>query len=202
MAGNDQTVKANLTPQSQTITVDMLAEALAKSRESQSSDVVDLARELQRQNNRQVLPSNARSSGKSPFSYPEGDHDRPKPTFDRQVYLNGHKEDLQQLTPFEIDTYNRLSKSLPTPEHKRTSRDGKFSARISADNKEMYLTLPCKSLDEQAAVPASLALFLRELMDGTVVNPTDMLADLDEAKARIAALEAQLHAKDQPVGAR
>jgi hypothetical protein len=166
--------------------VDTLAEALARANHSQAADIVG---KLTEQQNRQVRPSNAFTPGVSPFSYPEGDVARPKPTFHQQVFYNGHHEELDQLTPAEIDAYNALSRSLAGPEARRTARNGTWEARISRNNDQLQIFVPCKTQEQLQNLPPSLILIIRELMDGKTIDPTDLLSQVDALRARVAELE-------------
>ncbi len=138
---------------------------------------------------RRVLhPQNAQHPGKSVFSYPEGDIAHPKavlrPRPDGQpgvVFFCGSREDPDQLTPAQIDLYNRFDRS-------RTSRDGKWKAEIASNGIDLMVWVPAKSIDERMDLP-SLDLILLELLDGTASVDPVSLAE------RVAQLEQQLAAQ-------
>lgn len=137
---------------------------------------------------RQVLhPQNAQHPGKSAFSYPEGDVERPRPVLRPKadgmpglVFFCGAREDPEQLTPAQIELYNRFDRT-------RTSREGRWRAEVMASG-DLAVWVPCKSIDDRMDLP-SLDLILTELLDGAAaVDPVSLAA-------RLAQLEAQLAAK-------
>ncbi|HZD62854.1 MAG TPA: hypothetical protein VE200_08675 [Xanthobacteraceae bacterium] len=135
---------------------------------------------------RQVLhPQNAQHPGKSAFSYPEGDVARPKPVLRPNAdglpgvcFFCGAKEDPSQLTPHQIDLYNRFDRT-------RTTRDGRWKAEVATNGVDLSVTVPCKSIDDRMDLP-SLDLILTELLDGASAVDPISLAE------RVATLEAQL----------
>lgn len=132
-------------------------------------------------------PQNAQHPGKSAFSYPAGDVAQPKPvlrpTADGTpglVFFCGARQDPDQLTPAQIDLYNRFDRT-------RTSRDGRWRAEV-AQSGDLAVWVPCKSIDDRMDLP-SLDLILIELLDGAAAIDPVSLAE------RVAQLEAQLAAK-------
>lgn len=140
---------------------------------------------------RKVLhPQNAQHPGKSVFSYPEGDVAQPKPVLRPHkddpakpglVFFCGAREDADQLTPAQIDLYNRFDRT-------RTARDGRWRAEVASNGVDLAVWVPCKTIDDRMDLPA-LDLILIELLDGQAAVDPVSLAE------RVAQLEAQLAAK-------
>ena len=57
----------------------------------------------------------------SEFSYPEGDEARPKPTLDSVTIFSNALQDESQLTPIEIELFNKIKGN-------KTARKGKWTA--------------------------------------------------------------------------
>lgn len=128
---------------------------------------------------------NAQHPHISAFSYPEGDVKRPKPTLTRTVFVNGHREDPEQLTPAEIDAYNSITRSC-------TARDGDWMAEVKrhGSTEALHIKLPI-SLDKKPH--ESIAVWCRELAQGpSAVDPISLAQ-------RVAELEAQVAGKAIPV---
>jgi hypothetical protein len=127
-----------------------------------------------------LRPSNEQHPELSAFSFPGGDLKARQQgivkRFKREVWLNGHREDTEALTPTEVDMYNRLSESLPGPDSKRTARNGTWIVEVDRTNRKMHLTIPCKAVEQIMNLPGSLTLLLTEFLDGPeAVDPLHLL---------------------------
>lgn len=165
----------------------------------------DLQRILEGQR-RAVNPSVETHPGISVFSSPRGDHaDKAAGTykkFHRQIYFNGHKEELEQCTVAEVDAYNRFSQSMPGPGSTRQARDGQWQAEVSRTNQDLHIKIPCKEIEALLNIPGSLHLVLMEFMDGPdAVDPfvlannahrvKDLEAQIAELRASVSLLSAR-----------
>jgi hypothetical protein len=165
-------------------------------------DILD--RIEQRQSEPQHRPfENVPHAEKGAFSFPEGDRaarDAGKvKTFHRQIFFNGHKEELDALTPYEVDIYNEFSRTLPGPLSRRLARDGQWTAVVRANNAELDIFLPCRTQDQQDNLPQTLVYFLREFMDGSEATDPNMLLRNSERLRELEAKFAALAAAGQPV---
>lgn len=118
---------------------------------------------------------------KSVFHYPEGQRVRPKPTLQREVLFCGMRQRDDQLTPEEIQLFNRFQGN-------KSAHDGKWAAEIlrRGSRELLMINVPANGLDKLMSLPNGLTLILRELLEGPDAVNTDKLHD------RIAALEARL----------
>ena len=121
----------------------------------------------------------------SAFSYPEGDRARPRPTLLRETWHNSARVREDQCTPEEILAFNALSASLPNADDERTSRDGKWIAKVSRNNQKLIVIIPCKTIeDRDEANMSSVLMFCRELAEGKgAVTPQSMAADIAQLKS-------------------
>lgn len=127
---------------------------------------------------RKVLhPQNAQHPGISAFSHPEGEVKQPKPPL-RTTFVNGHREDAEQLTPMEIEAYNAISRGF-------SARDGQWVCDVRRNGKteELHIKLPV-GMDTKPNEP--IALIMRELSMGKAAVDPISLAE------RVAELERQL----------
>lgn len=130
-----------------------------------------------------LKPENATHPGISAFSYPEGDVARPKPALRRETFFNGIREDVEALTPAEVEMYNRF-------EGTRTARNGMWTAEVrrNGSSEQLFITNEPKTLDGRQALPA-ISLILRELLDGEeAVNPDTLAQRVAELEAKIRSL--------------
>lgn len=136
---------------------------------------------------RSVLhPQNAQHPGKSAFSHPEGDVKHPKAVLrpnkegqpGAEVFFCGARQDPDQLTPAQIDLFNRFDRT-------RTSRNGRWKADVANDGLGLSVWVPAKTIDDRMDLP-SLDLILIELLDGAASVDPVSLAE------RVAELEKQL----------
>ena len=109
----------------------------------------------------------------------------PKPDFVRTVFVNNHQEQLNQLKPEEVHAYNLLSASLPNPGAIRTSRAGKWKARVDLEGQRLYISFPSKGEDDRMNGPKGIIALCKELTDGTTVE------NVDSMLTKLMALEAQ-----------
>jgi|SRR5215831_11485911 len=132
----------------------------------------------------------------SVFSYPEGERARPKPKLLRETYHNSARIREDQCTPAEVLAFNALSESLPNPGDERTSRDGRWIARVSATGNKLLVIIPCRTVEDRAeANNSTVLMFCRELAEGKgAITPTSMAADIEQLKADRDRLETLLRA--------
>ena len=124
----------------------------------------------------------------------------PKASFVREVYSNNHREDESQCTPTEVDAYNVLSASL-TPGSARTTRGGRYVARVNPEGTRLSIFFPCKNEDDRYDVPTIIAL-CRELTDGVKdVTHEDLLARMLRLEQDNAALKLAMSATAEAVPA-
>lgn len=146
-----------------------------------SEDLKSILSEVAAGQRKAMKPENDQHPGISVFSHPEGEIARPKAAFRfHDVFFNGSREREEQLTPAEVDLFNRFDKT-------RTSRNGNWRAEIRRDGEHeaLLITTAPFTRDALTSLPPMTAI-LRELLDGeAAVNP-DML------NARLAELEAQI----------
>lgn len=137
-----------------------------------------------------MRPENDRDPEISAFSYPEGNVLRPKPTLRRDTIFLGRKQKTDELTPIEIDLFNRFETS-------RMARGGRWTATIKHVDGVERLVVWCQehtTMDGRNSLPG-ISMILRELLDGAEATNPDTLAE------RVKQLEAQIQALGQPAGA-
>ena len=105
---------------------------------------------------------------------------REKPELTRKTYFCGIEEKSDRLTPAEIEAYNAIRTS-------RTARHGTWTATVkrAGDVEEVWIEVPCQSIDARMNLAPSLLLTLLELNGGP--STTDLhhiLRQLDYLKAR------------------
>jgi len=143
----------------------------------------DLLQRQDRRNNR----SNPDYPGISPFSYPEGNRARPKPTLVRPFFLNFAPIREDQTTPYEILALNALSDALPAADQERKARGGAWQARTSSRGDKVLITIPMNTTDARnEAMGTSIGLICEELING---GPALTAQTMHE---RVAALEAEI----------
>ena len=137
-----------------------------------------------------LRPENDRDPEISAFSHPEGNVARPKPTLRRvTIFLGGRVKD-DDLTPLEIELFNRFDVS-------KTARNGRWTADIrNIDGVERLIVKAAEhnTIDGRASLPG-ISMMLRELLDGPEATNPDTLAE------RVKQLEARIKEMAQPAGA-
>jgi hypothetical protein len=119
----------------------------------------------------------------SAFSHPDGEAAHPKAKLTRTVYFCGHREDPEQLTPQQIEIYNRFDRSYE-------ARGGNWRADISTNGQELLITVPAKTLDDLMGLPAAELICLELLQGKAAVDPLSLaqrIADLEKKLADAAA---------------
>lgn len=91
----------------------------------------------------------------------------------REIYTNNHPERVAQLRPDEVDAFNLLSASLPNPGMVRRAHAGKWLARVNDEGNKLFITWPCKGVDDQMNGPKGILALCKELTDGTEVPSVD-----------------------------
>ena len=139
----------------------------------------------------------------SVFTYPEGERARPKPTLLRETWHNNARIREDQCTPEEILAFNALSASLPDPNAERSTRDGRWIAKVSRNNQKLMIIIPCRTIeDRDESNMSSVLMFCRELAEGKgAVTPQSMAADIEQLKADRDRLEKILLANGVTLGA-
>jgi hypothetical protein len=156
--------------------------------------ISQVLQKISEQNARHVLPSNAQNLDGRSFFRPKGwlHPDYADLKWHRQPWHNGHRVTLEEVSPEEIAAFNELSKLLSGPESQRTARSGKWRVWIGRNNGDMYLNVPCKTIEDQAELPATLVFLLREFIDGKAIDPASLYSELAALKAQLeAALKQQ-----------
>jgi len=141
--------------------------------------------ELGAQVKRTVIRTNADHEHISVFNYlatceycqtrtrhPEGDQidsgkmGHPKPPLRRETFWpKGVDVKADELTVFEIELFNKF-------ETNKTARNGRWTATISQDGKQIQVHAPSYFADERADLPNNLSQILLELLYGAdVVDP-------------------------------
>jgi hypothetical protein len=147
--------------------------------------LVEAQNEMVRAQQRTVRLSNARRSGVSPYSHPEGDEDHPKQKLDRDTWFCGTRQEEALLKPEEIDAFNSLQTS------KVWHGDPKFGVEVTP--KRRFIMLPHISIDERMNMPPNIPLMARELMSGEdAIDPIKLEAEIRALKAQMAALETRV----------
>jgi hypothetical protein len=103
----------------------------------------------------------------------------------RKTYFVGARMDEDLLTPLEIALFNRFTAS-------KTAKGGLWTATIkqNGNDQELHVFVPHKELDDRMGL-GSLTMILRELLEGPdAANPDALIARLEAAEARIAAMTA------------
>ena len=119
----------------------------------------------------------------SVFTYPEGEMARPKPKLTREVLFCGQRAHEDQLTPAEIELFNRFDQS-------KTARNGTWEADILRRGKRelLVINLPVKGLDRLMELPNGLSLILLELLDGAAAaDPISLIRRVEELEKKLAA---------------
>jgi hypothetical protein len=139
----------------------------------------------------------------SAFAYPEGERARPKPTLLRETWHNNARVREDQCTPEEILAFNALSQSLPNAGDERSSRDGRWIAKVSRNGSKLVVAIPCATIEDRDEANASTVLmFCRELAEGKgAITPQTMAADIAQLQADRDRLEAILKANGITLGA-
>ena len=136
---------------------------------------------------RTVRRSNAAHPGISAFSHPEGDVAHPKDKLKYETWFCSAVQHESQLTPSEIDLYNRF-------EGDKEAHDGTWTASLDKHGKKrrLVVNVPAKTIDHLAQLPP-LAQILSELLYGSdVADPAKAMGRLQDAERQIAELRAQL----------
>jgi hypothetical protein len=155
----------------------MQAQMEALLRQQPAADALQLLAE------RSAPKQNPNYNEVSPFTYPEGERMRPKPKLQRSTFFCGGREREEQLTPTEIDLYNRFSTT-------HSARGGTWTAELRQNGsaQELHINVPARSIDERMNLPNGLSLILLELLDGPAAADATRLAE------RVAELEKKLAA--------
>jgi len=149
----------------------------------ESLEAILKANRQEQESRRSVRHSNADHEHKSVFSHPGGDLKQPKAKLTRETYFNNHREDADELTPFEIDCFNAITATC-------SARGGRWNAKVSADGRRLLVDVPSFTPDERGDLP-SLVEILTELAQGPkAVTPVDMLARIAELERIVAAQQA------------
>jgi hypothetical protein len=121
----------------------------------------------------------------SAFSYPEGDRAKPRPTLARETWHNNARVREDQCTPEEILAFNALSASLPNPNDERSSREGRWIAKVNRNGTKLMIVIPCRTIeDRDDANSSTVLMFCRELAEGKgAITPQSMAADIEQLKA-------------------
>lgn len=147
-------------------------------------------KELLHAQRKAMKPENEAHPGISAYSHPEGDVAHPKDILRRDTIFMGMRQREDQLTPTEIELFNRFTIS-------KVARGGRWEAKVKMVDGVETLIVTCaeaRTLDGRQSLP-SLALILRELHDGPEATNPDTL------NARVAQLEAQIRSMGHPAGA-
>jgi hypothetical protein len=152
------------------------------------------------ENQRKALnPINPIHPGISAYSYPEGDRARPKPHLVcDQFYENNAPLREDQLSPEEIESYNRVANAIPKPGDRLLAWDGRLKAERTDNGRRVMITFPTKSVDDLNRANGVSILFRNmALVEGeAAANPNSILQRLLAAEAEIQKLRTA-----QPVGA-
>lgn len=138
---------------------------------------------------RTVRRSNASHPGISDFSYPEGEEARPKARLTHETFFCGAPQREDQLTPTEIDLYNKFDRDME-------ARDGRWTAAFerNGSRRRLSIMVPAKTNDDLTNLPP-LTQILSELLYGSeVADPTKSMARLIAAETKIAELLARIEA--------
>jgi hypothetical protein len=147
--------------------------------------LIEAQNEMARAQQRTVRVSNARGSGVSPYSHPEGDEEHPKQKLDRETWFCGTRQEEALLKPEEIDAFNSLQTS------KVWHGDPKFGVEVTP--KRRFIMLPHISIDERMNMPPNIPLMARELQSGEdAVDPIKLEAEIRALKSKMAALETRV----------
>lgn len=175
-------------------------ELLAKRPETAASDIgsvnqaiKDVVTELSKQNSRHVMPSNARNEDARSSFRPKGEYheDYEGLKWHRQPWFNGHRVQLEEVTPDEIAAYNELSGLLSSYTSQRLARGGKWRAWVGPNNNDMYLSIPCKTIEDQAELPATLVFILQEFINGNKIDPASLYSEVAMLKAQLELLQSK-----------
>ena len=143
--------------------------------------LVEAQNEMVRAQQRTVRLSNARGSGVSPFSHPEGDEDHPKAKLDRETWFCGTRQEEALLKPEEIDAFNSLQVS------KVWHGDPKFGVEVTP--KRRFIMLPHISIDERMNMAPNIPLMVREISSGEdAIDPIKMEAEIRALKKQVSDL--------------
>jgi hypothetical protein len=122
--------------------------------------------------------------GKSVYSYPEGDVERPKPTLKCKMYWVGYPIAEEQVTPEEIQALNTARPG----EFQFTKTDGAQStltvkSKTGTDGtlEQMEFLFPCRG-DNRHNLPSMTAM-LRQVFGGQSESP-----EMDQLRAELARL--------------
>jgi hypothetical protein len=139
---------------------------------------------------RTVTRSNATHPGISAFSYPEGDVAARKAgkikALRYETYFCGGKQSEDDLTPTEVDLYNKFERSV-------SCRDGRWTATIRKDGTktQLHIWVPCKTNDDLASLPSLVAVLGELLYGAETVDPTTMMTHVIAMEREIAELKAR-----------
>jgi hypothetical protein len=137
--------------------------------------------------------SNAVHPGISVFSHPEGEVKHPKAPLKYETWFCSAVQSESQLTPTEIDLFNRFDGD-------KEAHDGTWTAALDKHGrkKRLTVTVPAKTIDHLSQLPP-LGQILSELLFGSdVADPNKAMLRLHAAEQQIEELRAQL-AKLVPV---
>lgn len=164
----------------------LIAQALQTLAETQSQTAItpeSLAAMLKAQGEavsegmrRAAHPQNAQHPGISAFN-PQGDVVSPKAPFAKDIFFCGIKQDVEMLTPIEVEMFHRFTQNM-------TARNGRWTATVTPN--AVHIAVPCATIDERMNIP-SLALVLKELLDGQAsVDPMALAQEVALLKAQLA----------------
>jgi hypothetical protein len=127
---------------------------------------------------RTIHRQNPQHPGISAFSHPEGEMKRPKARLRYETFFNGHREREDDLTPAEIDAYNRF-------EHSCEARGGRWIAQLK--NGRLVIDVPSRTIDDRMDLPNGLVLILTELSQGArAVDQASMVERIAELERKLA----------------
>lgn len=97
----------------------------------------------------------------------------------REVFLNFHRENEEQLTPAEIESYNSITRDCE-------ARNGAWKAEIKDKGRRLHITVPVAFMDARMNLPPSLILLIHELKTGQGVPEIhEMLAEIARLKRKL-----------------
>jgi hypothetical protein len=145
---------------------------------------------LEKADKRRGPEPNPYPPGISAFSEPEGDNIKPKPQFLREMWVNGHRTDIAQVSPTEVLALNAVSESLPNSTAKKSARNGRLTAGVSNDNTKVMIMWPCKTEDDRSEFNgSSLIQLCYELVTGeSTLTQQNIIEEVIRLRAEMAAL--------------
>ncbi len=177
-----QTETAEQTPMTREEMLELLTLVIqTKGHGASAADINDILL----QSERRTDPTNKEFPAISAFSNPKGDRVDPKPDLTRKTYANGIECRKDMMTPVEVLGVNALNATMPNPNDRKRSRNGRLRAEVSKNGDTLLIEWDCRSVEDQTEFNIlPFSLLLKELADGIEVANPDRIFD------RLAALEA------------